>query len=1035
LLTFKENFVAIGYNKYHYLNDVCADHDYDAESTVPRAQIHNMVPIKRRFRIKAGKASVFGQELYGFFLDPGGNLIGQIDNLDDYYDLNGYVENVRILSIVETVRPSGSTNSVSVYVTEARGVAPFHRIECTPIRDTGPGGTIVSGTGGGTITTAPTIRSFVELASDTDQTINSTQATYLYNQPGYGGMQEMLFTPLQSNSYGPNNPYFFQKCTSQGGVWFDTAYEITAYCYPIATARFEVTDLVSSSNPETVYNDVLGTGLQDGSNCKFSRSKPDPYLSHGVTNPGVAWFKNQKQLHLTIQNWSFDLDDACWDFCKINSMIFRRLDAIESTVSTNSDGTRLAKWVWQNVYYGPLGSHTKKTLPTVIQLIQGDLLEFQKLNSLRLVDAITQNEYFQFWDRDEVSEEFNGDQYCVGMGSIDSQEVNFNNPNSGVQTLISNKYINWSKSHQYNSSYFNTTNKARNFLGCYYNTERRELVIKVTFKAVDHANETNEHDHLWDVFQMGPVCVHRNSFESHEARPFYSSTEQNNGTYLYHECTWRKHFPSQREVNSGLPYTAWGSTTETVFAETAPKPAMAQKALSFGGTLALKDAVGTQLNNEFAGSVYNFWAYEDRCFLSAPILAAQVSGVKGTRTQYYTWNNSNRLCNRDVLVIDTDFSPKAVYSVNGPILGMTITAEGAVGFYSNSQSYPQNWDFKVAKGWNNQGYEKIIEVSGTGNGLAAKRNPLMVIRTAVGRSYHMPEDYSNAAFTAASLGAGITTDSPYVILGYDHSYDQEFTDPGIDHTGGIVRYLREGVDYDIMHSISPIYNTKESINGYFTGRTTYSTVDAYELAGHGARPHYGVGANFISSHTTSNSPAYTAVTTRTYNDYEATKTHTVRMETPAGGTAPWQEATIKETFNMKTRSYQNFETYDKQVRFISSARLGNDNKPYGLEVFNSSGSKRFDVAKRTARIYGIFSGTSSTEITSTTIPGLSSDGSWGVIQTYPSSVFNALIKPGPSTNGTAGAYIDIFKVSGQQTGNSYNNFWTVFNWEVIVFRI
>ena len=67
-----------------------------------------------------------------------------------------------------------------------------------------------------------------------------------------------------------------------------------------------------------------------------------------------------------------------------------------------------------------------------------------------------------------------------------------------------------------------------------------------TFKAVDHANTKNEHDHLWDVFQMGPVCVHRNSFESHEARPFYSSVEQNNGTYLYHECTWRKHFPAQR---------------------------------------------------------------------------------------------------------------------------------------------------------------------------------------------------------------------------------------------------------------------------------------------------------------------------------------------------------------------------------------------------------------------------------------------------------------------------------------------------------
>ena len=47
------------YNKYHYLNDVCADHDYDGESTVPRAQVHNMRPLKKRFQIKAGFQSVF----------------------------------------------------------------------------------------------------------------------------------------------------------------------------------------------------------------------------------------------------------------------------------------------------------------------------------------------------------------------------------------------------------------------------------------------------------------------------------------------------------------------------------------------------------------------------------------------------------------------------------------------------------------------------------------------------------------------------------------------------------------------------------------------------------------------------------------------------------------------------------------------------------------------------------------------------------------------------------------------------------------
>ena len=74
-----------------------------------------------------------------------------------------------------------------------------------------------------------------------------------------------------------------------------------------------------------------------------------------------------------------------------------------------------------------------------------------------------------------------------------------------------------------------------------------------------------------------------------------------------------------------------------MFAETAPKPAMGQKSLSFGGTLALKDANGTSLKNEFAGSVYNFWAYEDRCLLSAPIQAAHASGVKTSSTHYYSW--------------------------------------------------------------------------------------------------------------------------------------------------------------------------------------------------------------------------------------------------------------------------------------------------------------------------------------------------------------------------------------------------------------
>ena len=145
-----------------------------------------------------------------------------------------------------------------------------------------------------------------------------------------------------------------------------------------------------------------------------------------------------------------------------------------------------------------------------------------------------------------------------------------------------------------------------------------------------------------------------------------------------------------------------------------------------------------------------------------------------------------------MLVIDTDFSPRAVYSVSGPILGRTITAEGAVGFYSTSSTAPQNWSLRVSKDWQYQGFEKTIEVSGTGNGLAAKRNPLLVIRTSVGRSFHQPRDWTSFGFTTSTFDAGNTNTSPYTILGYDYAYDQEFTDPGIDHTGGIVRYLREG---------------------------------------------------------------------------------------------------------------------------------------------------------------------------------------------------------------------------------------------------
>ena len=183
------------------------------------------------------------------FLDPGGNLVGQVDTLDGYYDYQGYVKDVRILSMVETVRPSGQDNTLSVFVTENRGLAPFHRIECTPLRDSGAGGDIVTGNSGATITTRATTRSFVELASDTDQTIISSKATYINNQTGAGGMQEMQFNMPQSNQNGSFNPWFFDKKIQQGSLWLDTAYEITTYHYPMAVARFEVTDLVGSFQP------------------------------------------------------------------------------------------------------------------------------------------------------------------------------------------------------------------------------------------------------------------------------------------------------------------------------------------------------------------------------------------------------------------------------------------------------------------------------------------------------------------------------------------------------------------------------------------------------------------------------------------------------------------------------------------------------------------------------------------------------------------------------------------------------------------
>jgi hypothetical protein len=1022
----------IGYNKYSYLNDVCADHDYDSESTVPRAQIHNMVPIKRRFLLKAGYQSVFGQNLYGVFLDPGGSMVGSIDDLDGFYKLNHHSHDIRILSLIERTTNTGQPHAVSLYINGLRGLATFHRVEIQMMRDTGSGGDPMNSPYQST-STVQTYRRSLDIASDTDPNINSAHATEVYNNVN-SNMQELKFSPQQSTTHGLTEPWFFAKPHDNTSVWWNVAYEITVYHYPITVARFEVDSIVGSSNPITLYNSQRGTGFYDGRNCKERYSDPDPELAHGSSVPGIAWFDSQEQLHLTIDKWSFGFEQLCWEYCKVNSMIFRRRDAVETTLATNSDGTRKVRWVWYDVKFGPFGQSSSSVVnPTVVQLIQGDLIEYQKQTSLRFVDGITQPEFYSFYDRDEHAST-TSNEIAYGPGSFDSEIIG----TPGSKALMPQRHVNWSRSHQRNTAYFDSNNPstARNFTALYYNNDRRELVIKMKFLASDHLNTRNDHEKLWDVLQMGPVCVHRNSFEVEKVEPVYTSSQQVTGYYSHHECTWRKHFPAQREISSG---STNGSITESGFAEQCPRGAFYQRALKPGGTIALRpgNTASAQLN-EYAGGVYNFWAYEDRCIITAPLEAASDAGLLSNATTHSrTWNSSNKLVNGDVLLIDTDFTPGAVYDVSGPLLGATLTAEGAVAFYSTSSNSGQNWTIKVAKDWAYQGYEKILDLSGTGGGVADKRNRLLAIRTSMNRSYHIPKIWTGS-WSPSTFGSGNTGLHDYLISGYDYHYDQEFTDPGVDHVGGITRYVKEGIDYDIMYPCSPMSEQlRDKFDTYDPGGVDYENYRSYEASGHGACPFFGTAfQHFSSSNTSSNNPAFTEVTSRSTDDYEATKAYTIKMETPAGGVAAWNEATITQTFSCRAgQTYYLMQSYDKKVRFISNPRLGNPNNIYGLEVFNAAGSKRFDVSKRTARIHATFSGNSTSRITSATIPELNNDETWGVIQTYPSSIFNALIKPGPAPNGDPGPYIDIFTVSGQQTGGSFNNFWTVYNWEIIVFRI